>query len=126
MSSVLFIYTLLLLSVWIYLLVLRILRSKNYIKYHSEFWINFEFYLLIFYFLAFLISLFITLYIYSAELLGTLIGRMIVDCPELILNKDVLVVSDSVKSEVPKNLESEISNKDENGENNTKKNTIVS
>jgi hypothetical protein len=76
--------------------------------------------------LAFLISLFITLYIYSAELLGTLIGRMIVDCPELILNKDVLVVSDSVKSEVPKNLESEISNKDENGENNTKKNTIVS
>jgi hypothetical protein len=42
------------------------------------------------------------------------------------LNKDVLVVSDSVKSEVPKNLESEISNKDENGENNTKKNTIVS
>ena len=126
MSSVLFIYTLLLLSVWIYLLVLRNLRSKNYIKYHSEFWINFEFYLLIFYFLAFLISLFITLYIYSAELLGTLIGRMIVDCPELILNKDVLVVSDSVKSEVPKNLESEISNKDENGENNTKKNTIVS
>ena len=126
MSSVLFTYTLLLLSVWIYLLVLRILRSKNYIKYHSEFWINFEFYLLIFYFLAFLISLFITLYIYSAELLGTLIGRMIVDCPELILNKDVLVVSDSVKSEVPKNLESEISNKDENGENNTKKNTIVS
>ena len=126
MSSVLFIYTLLLLSVWIYLLVLRNLRSKNYIKYHSEFWINFEFYLLIFYFLAFLISLFITLYIYSAELLGTIIGRMIVDCPELILNKDVLVVSDSVKSEVPKNLESEISNKDENGENNTKKNTIVS
>jgi hypothetical protein len=76
--------------------------------------------------LAFLISLFITLYIYSAELLGTLFGRMIVDCPELILNKDVLVVSDSVKSEVPKNLESEISTKHENGENNTKKNTIVS
>lgn len=126
MSSVLFTYTLLLLSVWIYLLVLRILRSKNYIKYHSEFLINFEFYLLIFYFLAFLISLFITLYIYSAELLGTLFGRMIVDCPELILNKDVLVVSDSVKSEVPKNLESEISTKHENGENNTKKNTIVS
>ena len=126
MSSVLFIYTLLLLSVWIYLLVLRILRSKNYIKYHSEFLINFEFYLLIFYFLAFLISLFITLYIYSAELLGTLLGRMIVDRPDLILNKDVLVVSDSVKSEVPKNLESEISTKHENGENNTKKNTIVS
>ncbi len=90
----------------VYLLYLRFFHLVRYLNISTNLLINFNFYLTISYVIAFLLSLGITIFMYTAQITGVALAHILMDLSPVGPNPPILVGTE-ILSEVtpPKDVE---------------------